>query len=177
MLLVAHAEALLLVDDEKAEIFKLDILLQQPVCADNEVALAGFEIVKSFIDLRRRSESAQYLDRHREAEKTLHGGLIMLLGKHRRWHQNCRLPVIKNALHDSAQCDLGLAVADIAAQKPIHRHARLHVGLDLAYAAELIVRFRVAEVILKFALPRRILGKCMTRDAGTLGIQGYKLLG
>ena len=39
-LLVAHAESLLLVDDNQAEILELDIALHQPVRADDDVDLA-----------------------------------------------------------------------------------------------------------------------------------------
>ena len=46
VLLVADAEALLLVDDEQAEIFELNILLQKPVGADDKIAPAGFKILQ-----------------------------------------------------------------------------------------------------------------------------------
>ena len=44
LLLVRHAEPLLLVDDEQAEIAELDVLRQQPVRADDDVDLAGGQI-------------------------------------------------------------------------------------------------------------------------------------
>ena len=44
VLLVRHAEALLLVHDQQAEILELHVLAQQPVRADHEVALAGGEV-------------------------------------------------------------------------------------------------------------------------------------
>ena len=170
MLLVADAEALLLVNDKKPEAFEFYVLLQQPVGADDEVALAGFQVVERFLYLCRSAEAAEHLDGYREAEKSLHGGLVMLLGEHRCRHEYRRLAVIEDALHRRAQRDLRFAVADVAAQQPIHRRFRLHVGLDLAYAAQLIVGFGVAEVILKLALPRRIGCECVARYARTLGI-------
>ena len=94
----------------------------------------------------------------------------MLLGEHRCRHEYRRLAVIEDALHRRTQRDLRFAVADVAAQQPIHRRFRLHVGLYLAYAAQLIVGFGVAEVILKLALPRRIGCECVARYARTLGI-------
>ena len=177
MLLVADAEALLLVNDKKPEAFEFDVLLQKPVSADDEVALAGFQVVERFLYLRRGAEAAEHLDGYREAEKALHGGLVMLLGEHRCRHEYRRLAVIEDALHRRAQRDLRFAVADVAAQQPIHRRFRLHVGLDLVYAAQLIVGLGVAEVILKLALPRRVGREGVTRYARTLGIQLYKLAG
>jgi hypothetical protein len=40
VLLVRHAEALLLVDDHQAEVLELDVLRQEPVGADDDVDLA-----------------------------------------------------------------------------------------------------------------------------------------
>ena len=163
MLLVRHTEALLLVNDEQSEIFEFNILLQKPVRADNKVALAGFEVIERFCCLRRSSEAAEHLNGHGEAEKPLQRGLIMLLGKHRCRNENGRLAVIQNALHNSAQSDLRFSVADIAAQQSVHGNTRFHIRFNFAYAPELIVGLRVAEVILKFPLPRGVPGKGMTR--------------
>ena len=40
LLLVGHAEALLLVDHEQAEVLEVDVVGQQPVGADDDVDLA-----------------------------------------------------------------------------------------------------------------------------------------
>ena len=58
VLLVPDAEALLLINDEKPESFEFDILLQKPVSADDKVALAGFQVLKRFLYLRRGAEAA-----------------------------------------------------------------------------------------------------------------------
>ena len=63
-LLVRHAEALLLVDDEQAEIAKLHVLRQQPVRADDDVDLAAGELLeRSPSDLLLRAEAADHVDR------------------------------------------------------------------------------------------------------------------
>ena len=148
---------------------------KKPVSADNEVALAGFQVFERFTYLRRGAEAAEHLDGDRKAEKALHGGLIMLLGKHRRRNEYRRLTVIENALHRRAKGDLGFAVADVAAQKTVHRRRRLHIGLYLGDAAQLIVGLRVAEVILKLALPGRIGREGVAGNAGALGVELYEL--
>ena len=43
-----HAEALLLVDDEQAEIVKMNVLLQQLVRADDQIDLTGLQIEERF---------------------------------------------------------------------------------------------------------------------------------
>ena len=59
-LLVRHAEALLLVDDEQAEVAELDVLRQQPVRADDDVDLAGGEIGERLLLLRLAAEAADH---------------------------------------------------------------------------------------------------------------------
>ena len=79
MFLVRDAEALLLVHYEQAEVFELHVLLQQAVGADDEVALAAFEVRERGAHLRRAAEAAHDLDLHRVAEKALERRLVVLL--------------------------------------------------------------------------------------------------
>ena len=177
VLLVRHAEALLLIDDEQAEILELDVLLQQLVRADHEVALARAHIGERLAHLRLRAKAREHPDLDREAVKALHGGLIVLLGEHRRRHEDGRLPPVEHALHHGAQGDLGLAVAHVAAQEAIHRHGLFHVGLDLLDAAQLVVRLRIAEVLLKLRLPRAVGREGVSLRAAARGVERGELLG
>ena len=57
-----HAEALLLVDDEQAEIVKMNVLLQQLVRADDQIDLANGQVVERlFLLLRRAVINSQML--------------------------------------------------------------------------------------------------------------------
>ena len=58
VLLVGDAEALLLIHDQQAEVFKLHVLAQQPVGADDQIQLAGFQIPERFGGLRPGAETA-----------------------------------------------------------------------------------------------------------------------
>ena len=71
---MAHAEALLLVDDQKPQIFKMHIFLQQLVRADNEINFAGLQLLQRLFHLRRRAEAGQYVDRHRERAEAFERG-------------------------------------------------------------------------------------------------------
>ena len=66
-LLVLHAEALLLVDDEQAEVLELDLLAEQAVGADHAVDLARLDALDDVAGLGRREEAAQRLDADRVA--------------------------------------------------------------------------------------------------------------
>ena len=148
------AEALLLVDDEQAEILEADVLLQELVCADDEIDLASAQIVERFLLLIGRAEAREHVDRHREGAEAARCRDVMLLGQNGGRHQNGDLLAVENALHRRAQRDFGLAEAHVAAEQPVHRRGRLHVVLDLVDAAELIVRFGVFKALLELLLPR-----------------------
>ena len=149
-----HAEALLLVDDEQAEIVKMNVLLQQLVRADDQVDLAGLQIEERFFDLCGRAEAGEHVDGDGKRREAAHGREIVLLGQDGRRDQNRDLLAIQHALHGRAQRDLRLAEADVAAEQPVHRCGGFHVALDFVDAAQLVVRLGVFEALLKFLLPR-----------------------
>ena len=101
----------------------------------------------------------------------------MLLGEYGRRHENGRLPPVEHALHHRAQGNLGLAVAHVAAQEAVHGHGLFHVGLDLVDAPELVVRLRIAEVLLKFRLPRAVRCEGVTLRAAARGVERRELFG
>ena len=84
--LVAHAEALLLVHDQQAEVLESHILLQQLVRADHQIQRAGAQIRKGLALLRGCGKSGEHPDIHREAAEAVHRGGVVLLGEHRRRH-------------------------------------------------------------------------------------------
>ena len=61
-LFVADAEALLLVDDQQAEVLKLDVLREDAVGADEDVDLAGLDFLDDDLLLLRRAEARDHLD-------------------------------------------------------------------------------------------------------------------
>ena len=78
-------------------------------------------------------------DTNRESSRTVSGNAAnrwrerreVLAGQHRRRDQHRDLLAVLGRLERGPQRDLGLAVADVADDEPVHRPARLHVDLDL----------------------------------------------
>ncbi len=87
-----------------------------------------------------RHEAAEHGHLHRErAEPPLEGAQV-LLRQHGGRHQHRHLLAVLHRLEGGAQRDLGLAVADVAADQPIHRPAAEHVALHLLDGAQLVRR-------------------------------------
>ena len=80
----------------------------------------------------------------------------MLAREQRRRHEDGDLLAVLHRLERGAQRDLGLAVADVAADEAVHRDRPLHVGLDVVDRLQLVGRLLVRERLLDLALPRRV---------------------
>ena len=79
-----HAEALFLIDNEQAEVVKMNVLLQQLVRADDQIDFAGLQIEERFFDLRRGAETGEHVDGDWKGCKAAHGREIVLLGQNGR---------------------------------------------------------------------------------------------
>ena len=98
--------------------------------------------------------SARTVDR--ELRVALGEGLEVLLDEQRRRHEHGDLLAVLHRLERRPHRDLGLAVADVAADQAVHRDGPLHVGLDLVDGAQLVGRLDVGEGVLELALPRGV---------------------
>ena len=122
MLLMRHTEALLLVHDQKAEVFKMHVFGQQPVRPDDQIALAVFQIPQGLGISAAVAQPAQSFNFNREAKKALEGGLVMLLGQNCGRNQDGCLLSVQDALHHRAESDFRLSETDVSAEQPIHRN-------------------------------------------------------
>ena len=128
LLLLAHAEPVLLVDDDEAEVPELDVRLDQLVRADHEVDRAGREALQRGLHFLRRAEARQLDEPHRQVGEAVGEHLEVLLGEQRRRHQHRDLLAVGERDERRAQRDLGLAEADVAADQPVHRLAARQVA-------------------------------------------------
>ena len=101
-------------------------------------------------------EPAQRPERHREGAHPLGERREVLLHEQRRRHQDGDLLAVLDGLERRAHRDLGLAVADVAADQPVHRHGPAHVGLDLLDRGQLVGGLVEGEGVLELALPRGV---------------------
>ncbi|MBI3172059.1 MAG: DEAD/DEAH box helicase, partial [Hydrocarboniphaga effusa] len=77
------------------------------------------------------AEAGEHLHPHREGAQPLSEGVEVLLGEDGGGHQHGHLPATQHRLEGGAQRHLGLAIAHVAHQQPIHGPRPLHVGPGL----------------------------------------------
>ena len=122
-LLLPHAEAVLLVDDDEPQVLELDVALQQLVRADDEVDLAARKPFQRDLRLLRRAEARKLRDAHGKVGEAIGERLEVLLGEEGRGHEQSHLLAVREGDERGAQRDLGLAETDVAADESIHRLA------------------------------------------------------
>ena len=96
------------------------------------------------------------LDAHRELLEPLAESTVMLQCKDRRRHQHGHLFGIGDGLESGADRHFGLAEAHIAAHEPVHRRARLHIGLHSLRRSLLVGRVLVNERRFQLVLQKAI---------------------
>src|SRR5262245_4203060 len=119
-LLVLHAEMLLLIDDEEAEVGELHSLGKKRVGADDDIDIAGGETLLHLSALLGADQARGLGDLHREAAETLAEGMEVLAGEQRRRHDDRNLLAGKNGDEARAERNFGFAETDIAADEPVH---------------------------------------------------------
>ena len=120
-LLGGDAEAVLLVDHEQAEMFERHILREQPVGGDHQVNLTSRELGNDLGLSCRRDAAREELELERICGKAATERFDVLQGEHSSRHQHGDLSPRFEHGEGGAQCDLGLAVANIAHDHAIHR--------------------------------------------------------
>ena len=98
-------------------------------------------------------EAREHGRSYREVPDALAEVLEVLLGEDGGGRQEGHLLARDRGLEHGAHRDLGLAVADVAADEPVHRLVALHVRLHLLDAADLVHGLLVGEGRLEGQLP------------------------
>ena len=116
-LLVRHAEALLLVDDQQAQVGEGDVLRQDPMRPDQRCRPCPSATPSTIFSCCRFGTKRLSIatSTGNGAEPPLEG-VQVLLRQHGGRHQHRHLLAVLHRLEGGAQRDLGLAVADVAAR-------------------------------------------------------------
>ena len=122
-------------------------------------------------------EPADHVDPDREGREAVLQRLQVLEREDGRRRQERDLLAVHDRLERGAHGDLGLAVADIPAQQPVHRRRRFHVALDVRDRVGLIDGQLPLERVLELLLPVRVRREGVSGHGLARGIELEQLLG
>ncbi len=184
LLLLAHPEAMLLVDDEQAQILEGELGAQQLVGADDDVHLALGHLLHHRALLLGGAEAAQHLDPHRPVGEAVAEVVIVLLGQEGGGHQHGHLLAAMHGHKRRPHRHLGLAKAHVAAHQPVHALGLTHVAEHSIDGVELIVGLLEREASGKLAIGLAVVlegkagaGRAVGVDIEQLGRHVAHLLG
>jgi hypothetical protein len=177
LLLLPHAEPVLLVDDDKAQILEHDVGLDELVRADHEVDRAGLDAFEGRFHLLRGAKARQLGELHRKVGKPVGKHLKMLLGEECRRHEHRDLLAVGERHERRAQRHLRLAEADIPADQPVHRLAIREVTDDGLDRRLLVGRLVEAETLGKGLVVVHVELESITLASRTLCVEVEELGG
>ena len=150
------AETLLLVHHDQPQFLEPGRCLQQAVGADDDVRGAVSQLHQRLLRLLWSLEPGQLANVDGELAHPFGERVEVLLREQRGRHQYRHLLAVLDRLEGRPDRDLGLAVADVAADEPVHRYRLFHVRLDIFDRGQLVRRLGVGERVLQLALPRGV---------------------
>ena len=134
---LADAEAVLLVRDDKAQVFVFHIRAEQGVGADHEIQLPVFELLAHKALLLRRHGAGEPPDPEAQRAQQLRQRRAVLLGQDlRRGHEGRHIPVFRR-VPDQRRRDQRLAAAHVALHQSVHHASGVHVAHGLLHGAPL----------------------------------------
>ena len=173
---MSHAEALLLVHDQQAQVSEPDVLGKHAMGADEDVHLAGGHPLQNGLLFPGSAESAQHLDGDGKCGKALPETQVVLVDQDGRGSQDRRLLAVEGRLEGRPHGHFGLAEAHVPTEQPVHGAAQLHVPVQVPNSVSLIRRLGELEGILELPMPVAVGGKAVSRRDPSSGIEIEQLL-
>src|SRR5258708_17725492 len=120
--------------------------------ADDDVDFAAFECGENLLLVGGGAKTAEHLNADGEGREAALEGFEMLEHEYGRGRKKGDLLRIGNGFEGGAHGHFGLAIADIAAEKAVHRCGALHVLLDVGDGGVLVGSLLELEGVFEFAL-------------------------
>ena len=177
LLLVAHAKALLLVDDDEAQLLGVDVAREQAVRAHQDVDLAFGKALERGLLLGLAAKAAEHLHTHPKGREAIAEGGVVLLGQDGGGAQDHHLAVVGDGLEGSAHGHLGLAKAHVSADEAVHGLLAFHVRLDLGDRRCLVWRLLVGEEPLHLHHELAVWAVAVALDGGAARIEIHQVEG
>ncbi|MNS01600.1 hypothetical protein D3C72_328850 [compost metagenome] len=173
LLLLAHPESVLLVDDEQPQILEGEVGAEQLVGAYDDVHLAIGQLLQDAGLLLGGAEAAQHLHPHRPVGEAIAEVVVVLLGQQGGGHQHGHLLAAVHRHEGRPHGHFGLAKAHIAAHQPVHALGLAHVAEHRIDGIELILGLLEREAGGKLAVALLVVleGKAGPRRAYGIDIE------
>ena len=152
-ILVLHAEALLLIDNDEAKILENDILRNDAVRSDYDIHTSFTERLDDLFLFRCGAVAAEEFDRDRILAHALTEILPVLLSQNSRRGDDDSLLSTRDGFEGRSDGDFSFPKPHIAANQAIHRARRLHVRLGIPDRLDLVWRFGEMKRTLELLLP------------------------
>ena len=146
------AEMLLLVDDQQSQVFEVDTLAEQCMCAHDNIHATVGDVFLSLIEVFGRNQPRGLRHVHRKTFEAIRECLGMLARKQGRWDNDRHLLAVQRDRKGCAECDFGFAEADIAANQPVHRLAGIEIVQRRGDRTQLIFGFLIGETRAEFVV-------------------------
>ncbi len=130
---------------DETEILRDGVPREDPVRADQHLDLPVAEVGEDPLDVGGLAEARDHLDADREVAVALAERVPVLLGEDRGRDEHQHLLAADGDGERGPERDLGLAVADVAADEPVHRPRRLEILLHGFDGARLVLGLAVRE--------------------------------
>ena len=127
----AHAEFLLLVDDEQPQVVPLHVFAQQHVCAYDNINAPIGKVGPYLSCLLCRAGPRQIVDPYGEVVQAFAECLEMLVSQHCGRNQHSHLLVVGSRLECRTNGHFGFAESHITANQPVHWLCHLHIVLNI----------------------------------------------
>ena len=146
-------------------------LANQLVGAYQYVYLPCLKVGKHSLGLLGAAGPGEVIHTHWEVFQPLAKRLVVLVCEHSGRHEHSHLLRVAGRLERRPHRNLGLAEANIAADKAVHGPLSLHVGLHVCGCLELVGGVLVKETRLQFMLHERVLAESIALFVAPLGIK------
>jgi len=175
LLFVAHAEAVLFIDDEQAQVVELGRFTEQLVRADHDVHRAVANALDGRRDLLAGAKARDLGNLDWPLGEAVHQRLVVLLGQQRGGRKKGHLPPARDGHEGRAQGHFGLAEAHVAANQAVHGAGADHVLDDGVDGGVLVGCFFEAEVVGKgLVVLRRVAeGVALARGAAGVDVEQF----
>ena len=125
-----HAEAVLFVDDNHAEVLEDDLLFEQGMSSYKEMYFAGFEAMQDRFTLAFPPRTGKQLRAQAEGGKPLRDALVMLCGKYLGRSHDAGLETVVDGHKSCHEGYHGLPAAYVALKEAIHLPAAAYIGAN-----------------------------------------------